>query len=125
MSNAEWKSGVDEDATIARMKDGTTHLAYKAEHVVDLDSDLVLAAEIGPATADTATLGDSLVGAQSNLKAAGRPAVMEVAAGDKGYHGASTSEMCDCLECGRTFRSRRRRSRRRGRTSRWSNGGRH
>jgi len=28
------------------MKDGRTHLAYKAEHVVDLKSDLVLAAEI-------------------------------------------------------------------------------
>ena len=99
VSNAEWKSGVDEDATIARMKDGTTHLAYKAEHVVDLDSDLVLAAEIGPATAaDAATLGDSLAAAQLNLKAAGSPAVIEEAAGDKGYHAAATIEMCDFLD---------------------------
>ena len=30
------------------MKDGRTHLAYKAEHVVDLKSDLILAAEILP-----------------------------------------------------------------------------
>ena len=27
------------------MKDGTTHLAYKAEHVVDLYTNLILAAE--------------------------------------------------------------------------------
>ena len=99
VSNAEWKSDVDEDAKIARMKDGTTHLAYKAEHVVDLDSDLVLAAEIGPATAaDTATLADSLAAAQINLKAAGSKAVIEEAAGDKGYHAAATIEMCDFLD---------------------------
>ncbi|MEX0585670.1 MAG: transposase, partial [Pirellulales bacterium] len=99
VSNADWKSATDGDATIARMKDGTTHLAYKAEHVVDLDSDLVLAAEIRPATAaDTATLADSLVAAQINLQAAGSDAVIEAAAGDKGYHAAATIEMCDFLE---------------------------
>jgi transposase len=99
VSNAEWKSEIDEDAKIARMKDGTTHLAYKAEHVVDLDSDLVLAAEIHPATAaDTMTLSDSLVAAQLNLKAAGSKAVIEEAAGDKGYHAAATIEMCDFFD---------------------------
>lgn len=99
VSNADWTSATDGDAAIARMKDGTTHLAYKAEHVVDLDSDLVLAAEIRPATAaDTATLADSLVAAQINLQAAGSDAVIEEAAGDKGYHAAATIEMCDFLE---------------------------
>jgi transposase len=99
VSNTEWKSEVDPDAKIARMKDGTTHLAYKAEHVVDLDSDLVLAAEIGPATAaDTMTLSDSLVAAQLNLKAAGSQAVIQEAAGDKGYHAAATIEMCDFFD---------------------------
>jgi transposase len=99
VSNTEWKSEIDPDAKIARMKDGTTHLAYKAEHVVDLDSDLVLAAEIGPATAaDTMTLSDSLVAAQLNLKAAGSQAVIREAAGDKGYHAAATIEMCDFFE---------------------------
>ena len=29
----------------AQMKDGTTHLVYKPEHVVDLDSGAVVAAE--------------------------------------------------------------------------------
>jgi transposase len=99
VSNAEWTSESDPDAKIARMKDGTTHLAYKAEHVVDLDSDLVLAAEILPATAaDTATLGDSLAAAQLHLKAAGSPAVIAEAVGDKGYHAAATIELCDFLE---------------------------
>jgi hypothetical protein len=67
--------------------------------VVDLDSDLVLAAEILPATAaDTATLPDSLMAAQINLKAAGSKVAIEEAAGDKGYHAAATIEMCDFLD---------------------------
>jgi transposase len=37
-SNQEWKSPVDGDARIAKMKDGRTHLAHKAEHrLVDDD----------------------------------------------------------------------------------------
>ena len=31
---------------IAKMKDGTTHLAYKPEHAVDLDTGAVVAAEL-------------------------------------------------------------------------------
>jgi transposase len=98
-SNADWKSETDGDARIARMKDGTTHLAYKAEHVVDLESDLILAAEVGPADqSDTATLADSLVAAQLHLKAAGSAAVIEEVVADKGYHAAGTLELCDFLD---------------------------
>ena len=62
VSNQEWVSPSDPDSRIARMKDGRIHLAYKAEHVVDLKSDLVLAAEIRPADeADTQTMVDSLM----------------------------------------------------------------
>ncbi len=32
VSNADWISPTDPDSRIAKMKDGTTHLAYKAEH---------------------------------------------------------------------------------------------
>ena len=39
----------DPESRITQMKDGRTHLAYKAEHVVDLKSDLVVAADIRPA----------------------------------------------------------------------------
>jgi transposase len=99
VSNKEWQSSTDADARIAQMKDGTTHLAYKAEHVVDLESDLVLAAEIRPADhADTATLVDSVVAAQLNLTAAGSEATIEEVAADKGYHAAATIELCDFFE---------------------------
>ena len=98
-SNADWESSTDADARIARMKDGTTHLAYKAEHVVDLDSDLILAAEIYPADqADTATLADSLMAAQIHLDEAGAEVVIAEAAADKGYHAVAALEMCDFLE---------------------------
>jgi transposase len=98
VSNDEWKSATDEDARITRMKDGTTHLAYKAEHVVDLDSELVLSADIRPGTAaDTATMADSLAAAQINLAASGSDAVIEEAAADKGYHAAGTIELCEFL----------------------------
>ncbi len=41
VSNEEWVSTTDPESRITQMKDGRTHLAYKAEHVVDLKSDLV------------------------------------------------------------------------------------
>src|SRR3954467_14625549 len=41
VSNEEWTSPTDPDSRIARMKDGTTHLAYKAEHVVDLETEVI------------------------------------------------------------------------------------
>src|SRR5246500_3233650 len=37
-SNKEWKSPADGDTLIAKVKDGRTHLAHKAEHAVDLDT---------------------------------------------------------------------------------------
>ena len=89
VSNEEWTSPSDPDSRIARMKDGTTHLAYKAEHVVDLDTEVILAAEIYPADyADTATLEDSLHQAQINQKEAGSEQEIKDAVADKGYHSA-------------------------------------
>jgi hypothetical protein len=88
------------------MKDGTTHMAYKAEHVVDLDSEFVLAAQITPANAsDAETMVDSVVQAQLNLDDAtsaaedgsSRIVIQEVAA-DKGYHKASTLELARALD---------------------------
>ena len=38
LSNQDWVSWSDPEAKIAKMKDGTTHLAYKPEHAVDLDT---------------------------------------------------------------------------------------
>ena len=88
VSNEEWTSPTDPDSRIARMKDGTTHLAYKAEHVVDLDTEVILAAEVYPATYhDTTTLEDSLHQAQIHQRAAGSHAQIQDAVADKGYHG--------------------------------------
>jgi transposase len=93
VSNDDWESPKDPDSRIAKMKDGTTHLAYKAEHVVDLDTDLVLSATITPANhADTETLCDSVAQAQMNLQAAGSAAEIKEAVADKGYHKAGTLE---------------------------------
>ena len=49
LSNQDWVSRSDPEARIARMKDGTTHLTYKPEHAVDLDTGAVVAAEMHPA----------------------------------------------------------------------------
>jgi transposase len=97
-SNDEWMSPNDPESRIAKLKDGRTHTAYKAEHVVDLQSDLVLAAEIRPADhADTETLVDSVLQAQINLDEAQSERHIEEVAADKGYHAAHTLELCEAL----------------------------
>jgi hypothetical protein len=91
VSNDEWTSPNDSDARITRMKDGTTHLAYKAEHVVDLDTEMIVAAEVYHGNEhDTATLEDSLHQAQTNQAEAGSEQTIQDAVADKGYHGAET-----------------------------------
>ena len=90
LSNEDWTSPSDGDAKIARMKDGTTHLAYKPEHAVDLDTGVIVAAPIHPADeGDTATLPVTLEAAASNLADVGvapRPEEPCILVGDKGYH---------------------------------------
>ncbi len=106
MSNNDWVSSSDPDSRITKMKDGRTHLAYKAEHVLDLDSELVLAAKIYHGDrGDTDSLQDSLTTAASNLaavdgqsfdlEALDRLELEEVVA-DKGYH--SSQELALCKE---------------------------
>ena len=71
VSNTEWASPTDEDARIVRLKDGRTRLGYKAEHVVDLETGAVVAAEMyGADQADVATLRPSLEAARENVDAA-------------------------------------------------------
>jgi transposase len=95
-SNKEWQSPTDPDSRIAKMKDGTTHLAYKAEHTVDLDSEFVLAAAIHTADqSDPSTLVDSILLAQVNLAMAGSEQEVEEAVADKGYHKAETLAECE------------------------------
>lgn len=85
--NDEWASKTDPDSRITKMKDGTTHLAYKAEHVVDLDTEIITAAEIYHADhSDTQTLEDSVNAAQTNQRAAGSDEQIIDVVADKGYH---------------------------------------
>ena len=98
VSNDQWQSPSDPESRITKMKDGRTHLAYKAEHVVDLESELVVAAEVYSGNqADTDTLADSLLQAQINLNEAQGEVQIEEAAADKGYHAAHTLELCQWL----------------------------
>src|SRR6202140_3915467 len=60
-SNKEWKNPYDGDARIAKMKDGSTHLAHKAEHAVDLSSGALLAVSVqGADRGDTTTMHQTL-----------------------------------------------------------------
>src|ERR1700691_2505255 len=100
-SNKEWKSPADEDARIAKMKDGRTHLAYKAEHAVDLDTGAVVAVTLpGADKGDTTTLDATLceagmtvaelAGREAELRPDHEPKVnvngIEELVTDKGYH---------------------------------------
>ena len=80
----------DPEAKIAKMKDGTTHLAYKPGHAVDLDTGAVVAAELHPADeGDTTTLPKTLAKAEANLEAVDAAPTSEDPAecvADKGYH---------------------------------------
>jgi hypothetical protein len=70
-SNREWVSRTDHDARIAKLKDGRTRLAYKPEHVVDLETGAIVAAVVHPAdVADPASVEASLTEAEANLQAA-------------------------------------------------------
>lgn len=91
VSNTEWHSPSDPDSRIVKMKDGRTHLAYKAEHVVDLETDLVLTAEIYPATeTDSETILKSIDQAQTKIDQVDGEQDIQEAVADKGYHKAET-----------------------------------
>ena len=76
-SNKEWKSPQDPDAKIAKMKDGRTHLAHKAEHGVDMDTGAIVSVTVQDASdGDTATLPETLIMAAEQVEA--------VAAGGRG-----------------------------------------
>ncbi len=102
LSNRDWVNPHDREARITKMKDGRTHLAYKAEHAVDLDTGAVVALTVqlrdrGDTTTMRSTLAEagrvvtSLAGCKAQLEAVGAsPAVSEVGVervvADKGYY---------------------------------------
>jgi transposase len=113
MSNKEWKSPSDGDARIAKMKDGRTHLAHKAEHAVDLDTGAVVAVTLqGADQGDTTTLDETLseagiavaelVGREAELRPDDEPKVnvqgIEELIADKGYHSGAVVERVKSYE---------------------------
>jgi transposase len=106
LSNREWVNPHDREARITRMKDGRTHLAYKAEHAVDLETGALVAVTVQPGDrGDTAslpvTLGQAgstvceLAGQQAKADAVGpvekvSEVGVERVVTDKGYHSRET-----------------------------------
>lgn len=87
VSNEQWESPTDPDSRIAKMKDGRTHLAYKAEHAVDVVSEAILATTVTFADkSDPQSAPVTLSLAEANLVLAGSEAEIKEAVMDKGYH---------------------------------------
>jgi len=103
VSNKDWESPVDPDSRITRMKDGRTHLAYKAEHAVDLDTQAIVCARVVSADQGDTTSGpDTLTQAQVMSTRAGAQDSIEEVVADKGYH--SNQVLAGCQEVGiRTY----------------------
>ena len=96
LANAEWQSSSDPDSRVMKMKDGTTHLSYKLEHAVDLESELLLATTVHHGDrSDPESLRETLVAAQVNLLRAGSETELRDLAADSGYHKNETLAQCD------------------------------
>jgi transposase len=121
-SNEEWEHPDDPDARITKMKDGTTHLAHKAEHAVDMESGAVLAVTLQAADqGDTTTIKATLIEVAEQIETLATEsataannmdgqAVSEVVT-DKGYH--SNEILTDLAQLGiRTYISEPKRGRR-------------
>jgi len=92
MSNEEWVNPHDPEAEIARLKDGRTALAYKAEQAVDMQTGAIVGVTThGGAVADTESIGETVaeagmvVAEQTVQRTVNQSGIEEVVA-DKGYH---------------------------------------
>ena len=104
VSNTDWVSETDPDARIGKLKDGRTHLKYKAENAVDLDSEIILAAEVYHGDCgDTSTIEDTVVEAQTHLWQAETGCDIEEVVADKGYHSEDSLDRLQNESCLRTF----------------------
>jgi len=91
VSNEDWESATDPDSRIGKMKDGRFHLKYKAENAVDLETEVIVAAEVYHGNVgDTSTIEDTVNTAQTHLREAGTVCEVKEVVADKGYHGEET-----------------------------------
>ena len=113
VSNQVWQSPSDPDGRIAKMKDGRTHLAYKAEHAVDVVTEAIVATTVTFADkSDPQSAPDTLSLAEANLVLAGSQQKIKEAVMDKGYH--DNGLLADLREQGvRTYIPERRQKSRR------------
>ena len=86
-SNDDWTHPHDPDATITKMKDGRTHLAHKAEHVVDLETGAIVGVTVQDADAgDTETSIETLITAAEQIEVVRHDGNgLQEVVGDKGY----------------------------------------
>jgi transposase len=124
-SNEDWTHPQDPDARIAKMKDGRTHLAHKAEHAVDMETGAIVAVTLhGADEGDTETIQETVAEAGERItsvvaEADNREMARRVSAEgprevitDKGYH--SRAVVNDLAEWGvRTYCSEPNRGRQR------------
>jgi transposase len=90
-SNKDWRHPWDPDAKVAKMKDGRTHLAHKAEHAVDLETGAIVAVTLqGADHGDTTTISETAIAAADQVEdaqtAVKAPQSLEEIIADKGYH---------------------------------------
>jgi len=113
VSNDQWQSPTDPDSRITKLKDGRTHLAYKAEHAVDLHSEVIVAALVTYGDrSDPASAPLTLSVAEANLVLAGSAATVQEVVLDKGYH--DNGWLAECVRRGvRTYIPERRQKTRR------------
>jgi transposase len=99
VSNQDWESPTDADSRITKMKDGRTHLAYKAEHAVDLETEAIVAATVMHADRGDAETGPiTLSLAEAKVALAGCATEVAEVVMDKGYH--DNGLLADCAERG-------------------------
>ena len=118
-SNEEWEHPDDPDAAITKMKDTRTHLAHKAEHAVDMDTQAVVAVTLPRADeGDPDTLPWTLMEAEKQLAAVSQDVdamkhlhekLLSEVVTDKGYH---SNDSLTGLEGIRTYISEPNRGRR-------------
>jgi transposase len=101
-SNTDWTNPHDPDAKVAKMKDGRTHLAHKAEHAVDLETGAIVAVTLqGADQGDTTTIGETAIAAAEQIDAAQadvpEPQPLEEIIADKGYHSNQTMVDLDAV----------------------------
>ncbi|MGH9565667.1 MAG: transposase [Candidatus Angelobacter sp.] len=108
LSNQDWVNPHDPEARITKMKDGRTHLAYKAEHAVDLETGALVALTVQPGDrGDTTSLASTLTeagcavmdlaGTAAQVNAVGpveqvNDTGVERVIADKGYHSKQVLE---------------------------------